>query len=1042
MGTAFRPRSRGGELSLSDIQFFKCRYPLSATLWSCFSDCTARLNLANALAYNSDIFFYGDYGVLRAQHLTVNQCNTLASDGGSDSSLYLTNSLLVAVTNWGNMAYTTNTTVFLPTDPGGIFQTVGAGNHYLADGTYRNAGTTNISTNLLASLAKKTTYPPTVFSNLTLSTNLTLSPQATRDSDTPDIGYHYDPLDYIADVFAITNATLTVTGGVAIASYNGAGIWLQDNSALVSTGTPNSPNYFVRYQSVQEQAIALDGSSPASAIAVYPYHYGSTGPDATFRFTKFASPANGGYHLFHSLSAGSYDSLAVQDCELWNGQNTFRGPASPVAASVTLRNNLFHRSLITTLLAASANFTLSFSNNLVYGTTVTLRQPTGVAWQAHDNAFDSCTISTSSSISNSHNAFISCTNNFSGSSGGDIVSTNAIGYQTGPLGNFYQPTTSPLINAGSVTADLTTLYHFTTQTNQTKETNSTVDIGLHYVALATDGLPADTDGEGLSDYFEDSNGNGLFDGNEVYNWTNAYTLTNGLNDLQNYQLTFNVLVNDPAQDLGNEQNTQSETTMVAFGNNILSAFVDSNLGVAGYGQKSSGCSQPCTPPAAIPQFIGWAVSRDGGITFTDKGSVPLFTNVADGVTNVYGNAGDPVLARDAVTGTIYLCGNPKRPSIYYPDGTNNPGKLYFPFWHSTNNGDSFSAPVNVMSGITPTSAGDFADKPTLTVDNFPGQGQGNLYLAFTWNKNVGSTSLLVYRSASGGVSWTQATDITLTGAVPEGPTLVVSPNHEVYLAFQAEALSYTYAYLTKSVDLGTNFTTPAIFLTNSSPSPELALTRTKDSPANDSFRSQILPTLAANPATNGNLYFVYHDRPPTGTNDKANIYFLQSTNSGTNWSAPIQVNNVSTNDQWQPVITVKPDGTKIFIAWYDRRNDSLSNSLIEVYGVIGNLPVTGTNSFATNFVISTTNFPPVFTGTNTVDGMFDPAYPPYFPPTDSRCCQSFRGLYGGHMGDYDTAVSDEQYFYYSWGDNRDRSTNAASVIRNEANVRLIKVSWP
>jgi len=36
-------------------------------------------------------------------------------------------------------------------------------------------------------------------------------------------------------------------------------------------------------------------------------------------------------------------------------------------------------------------------------------------------------------------------------------------------------------------------------------------------------------------------------------------------------------------------------------------------------------------------------------------------------------------------------------------------------------------------------------------------------------------------------------------------------------------------------------------------------------------------------------------------------------------------------DQWMPVLAVKPDGTQLFMAWYDRRNDT-NNSLIDVYG--------------------------------------------------------------------------------------------------------------
>jgi hypothetical protein len=70
----------------------------------------------------------------------------------------------------------------------GVFQSVGAGNFYLATSSpYRNAGTTNITPALLTNLWQRTTYPPLVISNLTVSTDLTLSPQAQRDTDQPDI---------------------------------------------------------------------------------------------------------------------------------------------------------------------------------------------------------------------------------------------------------------------------------------------------------------------------------------------------------------------------------------------------------------------------------------------------------------------------------------------------------------------------------------------------------------------------------------------------------------------------------------------------------------------------------------------------------------------------------------------------------------------------------------------------------------------------------------------------------------------------------------
>jgi hypothetical protein len=108
-------------------------------------------------------------------------------------------------------------------------------------------------------------------------------------------------------------------------------------------------------------------------------------------------------------------------------------------------------------------------------------------------------------------------------------------WQTSWLGRFYQPTNSPLIHAGSTTADQAGLYHFTVTTNQVIESTNTVSIGYHYVATNGSGNPLDKDSDGVPDYLEDANGNGLVDDGET-NWTN-YDSANGLvspNGLQVY----------------------------------------------------------------------------------------------------------------------------------------------------------------------------------------------------------------------------------------------------------------------------------------------------------------------------------------------------------------------------------------------------------------------------------------------------------------------------------------------------------------------------
>ena len=219
-------------------------------------------------------------------------------------------------------------------------------------------------------------------------------------------------------------------------------------------------------------------------------------------------------------------------------------------------------------------------------------------------------------------------------------------------------------------------------------------------------------------------------------------------------------------------------------------------------------------------------------------------------------------------------------------------------------------------------------------------------------------------------------------------------------------------------------------------------TRSITAPGDDQFSGGV-GDFEVNPA-NGNFYYAYYDQPPSATN-RPNIYLRQLTN-GVDWSDPIQANvepgGVAT-DQWQPAITVKPDGTKLFIAWYDRRDDPTNQSLIRMYGSFATLPITSTSAFATNFAISTVTFPPAFSGTHTNAGEYDPVYPPLADGISVSCVPGWfnYGAFSGYMGDYDRPFSDNNYVYYTWGDNRNTTTNH-DVTRNQADVRFIRLSWP
>lgn len=102
----------------------------------------------------------------------------------------------------------------------------------------------------------------------------------------------------------------------------------------------------------------------------------------------------------------------------------------------------------------------------------------------------------------------------------DIILTGST-YLRGPLGKYYLPSTSSLINAGTPTANLVGLYHYTTQTNQLKEGTSTNDISFHYVALDTNGAPMDTDGGGVPDFIENAAGDGSTNNVGESNWQNG-----------------------------------------------------------------------------------------------------------------------------------------------------------------------------------------------------------------------------------------------------------------------------------------------------------------------------------------------------------------------------------------------------------------------------------------------------------------------------------------------------------------------------------------
>jgi alpha-tubulin suppressor-like RCC1 family protein len=519
----------GGSANFYNVQFVNCRYGM--TLGG------AHVLLGNALFANIQTNFVFQGGsFVTAENVTFANSALLATAPSSQAgnSLFVTNSIFCNVTNVLVGAYSQavggyngfyNTPLTWDNAyPGSVypFQTAGAGNYYLASnsGLQGQGFASAIDPTLLASLKARTTYPPIMVTN-GISTPVIWQPAVPRDTNGVilDLGYHYDALDYLVNG-ATLNSSLTLTNGVAVgvASYMILGT---SSSLITSVGQPQLMNRIAFGHQVQEQPPVEPG---------YFLVGGSFTTSLSFRFTDFSFGSGGPMPLFYVYAVPTGLTMTMQDCSL-RGLDVECTPnnSGPI---FNLRNNLISRGITTVgnsmSLLSGPNF--NCYNNTFVGGTLNVGLITGAntvpTWNIKDNLFDGAvqSLSTDSGganqISAANNGFSIGTTN---SLGGNNNQTNfTANYQNGPLGNNYLPGNSILTNAGSRTADLAGLYQYTTQTNQVEESTSQVDIGYHYVATDGNGVPQDSDVDGIPDYLEDANGSGVYDGGDPSDWTDYY----------------------------------------------------------------------------------------------------------------------------------------------------------------------------------------------------------------------------------------------------------------------------------------------------------------------------------------------------------------------------------------------------------------------------------------------------------------------------------------------------------------------------------------
>ena len=413
------------------------------------------------------------------------------------------------------------------------FQSVGAGSYYLTNGcSFFNAGTTNLDPVLLADLATKTTYPPIVYSNTTISVATTFTPQAQRDTDTPDLGYHYDPIDYFfGGVMAMSN--LTFTAGTAAGWFDlpgsdgpGYGMSLHNQVTVAFNGTVTEPCIWAFYDTVQDGMNGLwtDRGWLAGIKSYEGNSYSiSLAPQVVASFTHFST-----LNSDPGALRDYYTPLVAYaaDCEFWSAG------AGAYNNSYSFTNCLFDRGGSGTDEGYSGDVFVAQNCTWHGGTLTLVPYNYAIPIQVRDCSFDGTTISASSYGANTnnadydYNAFTNSEGRFPIGGAHDIIVTNGFNWQTNWFGNYYLPSDSPLIYAGDVLASQVGLYHFTVQTNlawnytlseytQIPDGTNIVSIGYHYVATDANGNPLDSNNDGIPDYIEDANGNGVVDSGEI-----------------------------------------------------------------------------------------------------------------------------------------------------------------------------------------------------------------------------------------------------------------------------------------------------------------------------------------------------------------------------------------------------------------------------------------------------------------------------------------------------------------------------------------------
>jgi hypothetical protein len=368
------------------------------------------LDLRNILFHNVVTALSGAGSTGRCQHVTVNTATTFNLNA-TCSPLTVVNSLLAGVATNGTATLIGSVVL---TNTSGVFQTVGQGANYLAQGsTLRDyaGASAQIDPDLASALRNLTTYPPLVVTN-DFAAGTVFGPQAGRDLRADDLGYHYDPLDYAWSGRTLSGGALLLTNGVCVGLYGSVGTTLGSGAQFISEGLAENLNRIVHYATTQEQP-GLWGSSGYGFWAVSAA--ANPAPELGLRFTRVSVLANSESKRALVNGANNPHALAIRDSQMHGVVLTvWSQTSSPIAIGLT--NNLVERASLYVEQGFQASpfpVTCALFNNLFYRGQVTFYyySTNTSAFTVKDNAFDNVSIlkGGAATLDNSNNGYINST---------------------------------------------------------------------------------------------------------------------------------------------------------------------------------------------------------------------------------------------------------------------------------------------------------------------------------------------------------------------------------------------------------------------------------------------------------------------------------------------------------------------------------------------------------------------------------------------------------------------------------------------------------